>query len=44
MTQYQVSNSGPLVMKLIGLGIFHHHFVPLAVRKYYPFDAMRSNQ
>ena len=26
MTQYQVSNSGPLVMKLIGIGILHHHF------------------
>ena len=26
MTQYQASTSGPLVMKLIGLGILLHHF------------------
>ena len=30
MTQYQVSTSGPLVMKLIGLGILLHHFVHFA--------------
>ena len=44
MTQYEESTSGPLAMKLIGLGILHHHFVRFAVRKYSPFDAMRSNQ
>ena len=43
MTQYQVSTSGPLVMKLIGFGILHHHFGRFAVRKYSLFDAMRSN-
>ena len=45
MTQYQVSTPGPLVMKLIGLGILHHHFVYFkkgCVRKYSPFDATRS--
>ena len=30
MTQYQVSTSGPLVKKLIGLGILLHHFVHFA--------------
>ena len=30
MTQYQVSTSGPLVMKLIALGILLHHFVHFA--------------
>ena len=30
MTHYQVSTSGPLVIKLIGLGILHHHFVHFA--------------
>ena len=31
MTQYQVSTSGPLVMKLIGLGILLH-FVHFAAK------------
>ena len=33
MTQYQVNTSGPLVMKLIGLGILHHNFVHFAGKK-----------
>ena len=46
MTQYQVSISGPLFMKLIGL----HHFVHFSGKNgvyentQTPFDAMRSNQ
>ena len=50
MTQYQVSTSGPLVMKLIGLGILLHHFVHFSGKNSVyentltPFDAMRSNQ
>ena len=33
MTQYQLSTSGPLVMKLIGLCILHHHFIHFAGKK-----------
>ena len=48
MTQYQMSTSGPLVMKYIG--ILLHHFIHFSGKNgvyentQTPFDAMRSNQ
>ena len=33
MTQYQMSTSGPLVLKIIGIGILNHHFVHLPGKK-----------